>query len=196
MSDKDFMWALVLMGAMVVVIIAAVAFSRRQARVRRAQLQQRFGPEYDRAAHELGGARRADHELAARARRVEKLSLRELSNVERSRFAGAWTAVQAKFVDDPAIAVAEGNELINQVMRARGYPTEDFEQRAADLSVDHAAVVQHYRAARAISDANRGGRAGTEDLRQALVHYRVLFGDLLRDPVTPQRELRHSVAGA
>ena len=197
MSDKDFIWALVLMAGMVaVVIIAAVAFSRRRARERRAELQQRFGPEYERAAHELGSTRRAEQVLAERARRVDKLSLRELSAGERNRFSSAWTAVQAKFVDDPAMAVAEGSELINQVMHARGYPVEDFEQRVADLSVDHAAVIQHYRAARKISDANRSGRASTEDLRQALVHYRVLFGDLLRDAVPPQRELRHSVAGA
>lgn len=195
MSDKDFIWALVLMGAMVVVIVAAVAFTRRQARLRRARLQERFGPEYHRAAAELGDARRVDDELLARAKRVEKLNLRELSSSERGRFNAQWTAVQAQFVDDPAIAVRSASELINQVMRARGYPVESFEQRAADLSVDHAAVIQHYRAARAIADANHHGRASTEDLRQALVHYRILFGDLLRDETAVARELRHSVAG-
>jgi hypothetical protein len=196
MSDKDFIWAMILMGAMVVVIILAVAFTRRQARLRRAQLQERFGDEYDRTAYEMGGERRADHELAARARRVEKLSLRELSSSERGRFSAQWSSVQAQFVDDPAIAVRSASELISQVMRARGYPVESFEQRAADLSVDHAAVIQHYRAARAIADANHHGRASTEDLRQALVHYRVLFGDLLRDDAAAARALRHSVAGA
>lgn len=196
MSDKDFIWALVLLGGMVVVILAAVAFSRRQARLRRAQLQERFGPEYDRAAYELGSPRKAEQELSARARRVEKLSLRELSGGERTRFATEWTAVQAQFVDDPSIAVRSANDLINLVMRARGYPMEGFEQRAADLSVDHAAVIQHYRAARAISDANHGGRASTEDLRQAMVHYRILFGDLLENKTADARALRHSVAGA
>jgi hypothetical protein len=196
MSDKDFIWALVLLGGMAVVILAAVAFSRRQARLRRAQLQERFGPEYDRAAYELGDPRKAERELAARARRVDKLSLRELSAAERARFAAQWSAVQAQFVDDPAIAVRSANELINLVMSARGYPVESFEQRAADLSVDHAAVIQHYRAARAIADANHTGRASTEDLRQAMVHYRVLFGDLLQDKTADTRALRHSVAGA
>lgn len=196
MSDKDMFWALILLGGMAVVILAAVAFSRRQARLRRAQLQERFGPEYDRAAYELGSARKADQELGARAKRVEKLSLRELGQGERSRFASQWTAVQAQFVDDPAIAVRSASDLINQVMRARGYPVESFEQRAADLSVDHAAVIQHYHAARTIAEANHSGRASTEDLRQAMVHYRVLFGDLLRDPTAATRELRHSVAGA
>jgi hypothetical protein len=196
MSEQDFFWALVLMGGMVVVIIAAVAFSRRRARLRRAQLQDRFGAEYDRAAYELGSARKADQELAARARRVEKLPVRELSSAERSRFASQWTAVQAEFVDDPAIAVRSANDLINQVMRARGYPVESFEQRAADLSVDHAAVIQHYHAARTIAAANHHGRASTEDLRQAMVHYRVLFGDLLQDRAAATRALRHSVAGA
>lgn len=196
MSEQDFFWALVLLGGMVVVILAAVAFSRRQARLRRAQLQDRFGAEYDRAAYELGDARKADRELAARARRVDKLALRELSGTERSRFTSQWTAVQAQFVDDPAISVQSANDLINLVMRARGYPVESFEQRAADLSVDHAAVIQHYRAARAIAEANHHGRASTEDLRQAMVHYRVLFGDLLQDRAAATRELRHSVAGA
>lgn len=196
MSEQDFFWTLVLLGGMVVVILAAVAFSRRQARLRRAQLQDRFGPEYERAAYELGDARKAERELAARARRVEKLALRELSSAERARFASQWTAVQAQFVDDPAVAVRSANELINLAMRARGYPVESFEQRAADLSVDHAAVIQHYRAARAVADANHHGQASTEDLRQAMVHYRVLFGDLLQDHATSNRSLRHSVAGA
>lgn len=196
MSEQDFFWALVLLGGMVVVILTAVAFSRRQARLRRAQLQDRFGAEYDRAAYELGSSSKADRELAARARRVERLALRELSGVERSRFASQWSAVQAQFVDDPAMAVRSANDLINQAMRARGYPVEGFEQRAADLSVDHAAVIHHYRAARAIAEANHHGRASTEDLRQAMVHYRVLFGDLLQDPNAAARALRHSVAGA
>ena len=196
MSEQDFFWAVVLLGGMVVVIIAAVAFSRRQARLRRAQLKDRFGTEYDRAAYELGDASKADRELAARARRVEKLSLRELSAPERGRFASQWTTVQAQFVDDPAIAVRSANDLINLVMRARGYPVESFEQRAADLSVDHAAVIQHYHAARGIADANHHGRASTEDLRQAMVHYRVLFADLLQDNAAATRALRHSVAGA
>ncbi|RYZ04872.1 MAG: hypothetical protein EOO73_22115 [Myxococcales bacterium] len=196
MSEQDLFWALVLLGGMVVIILAAVAFSRRQARLRRAQLQDRFGPEYDRAAYELGDARKAEKELSARARRVDKLALRELGAAERARFASQWTTVQAQFVDDPAMAVRSANELINLVMAARGYPVESFEQREADLSVDHAAVIQHYRAARTIADQNHHGRASTEDLRQAMVHYRVLFGDLLQEQAAQGRSLRHSVAGA
>ncbi|MEO8916005.1 MAG: hypothetical protein ABI488_01180 [Polyangiaceae bacterium] len=131
---------------------------------------------------EHGDAGRAERELAARARRVERIEIRELTVADRARYQRAWKDVQARFVDDPALAVSEANELINRVMHGRGYPTEDFEQRVADLSVDHPLVVQHYRAARALAASSGGAQISTEDLRQAMVHYRFLFTDLLQEP--------------
>jgi hypothetical protein len=108
------------------------------------------------------------------------LQLRDLSEADRARFTESWTAVQARFVDEPRVAVQEANELIKQLMAARGYPAEDFERRVADLSVDYASVIQHYRAARMlVVDADRDGQNGTEDLRQAVVHYHVLVVELL-----------------
>jgi len=180
MDDATMFWPLVGVAFVALLIILIVA-SRHRTRVRRAELKSKFGPEYDRAVEEYG-ADHADRELASRERRVEKLLARELSAVDRARFLASWANIQAQFVDDPGMAVSAANELINEVMRARGYPTEHFEQRVADLSVEHAAVVQHYRAARALADANRNGQVNTEELRQAVVHYRVLFADLLREP--------------
>lgn len=191
MDESKTVWALVALAIVALVIILVVA-SRHRARVRRAALKSKFGPEYDRAVEEYG-ADRADRELASRERRVEKFHARELSAAERASFLASWAHVQAQFVEDPGIAVTGAHELINQVMRARGYPTEHFEQRVADLSVDHAAVVQHYRAAKALADANRAGQANTEELRQAVVHYRVLFADLLHEsPVDPGLSRAHA----
>jgi hypothetical protein len=193
MDSTSMMW-IVVASAAVAILIAAVIGSRRRARARSAELQRQFGPEYDRAVEEHGSAARAERTLASRARRVEHFHFHELSAAERARFASSWTRVQAQFVDDPAVAVSNANELINEVMRARGYPTEDFEQRAADLSVEHPAVVQHYRAARALSDSTHTGQINTEDLRQAVVHYRFLFTDLLQEstPLRPTFDNAHA----
>jgi hypothetical protein len=193
MDNTSVMW-IIAAAAAVAIVIAAVIGSRRRARARRAQLQQQFGPEYDRAVEEHGSATRAERELANRARRVEHFHFHELSAADRARFASSWTGIQAHFVDDPAVAVADANELINEVMRARGYPTEDFEQRAADLSVEHPAVVQHYRAARALSDSSHAGQINTEELRQAVVHYRFLFTDLLQEPEPLRKGLHNAHA--
>ena len=150
---------------------------------RRAQLKAHFGPEYDRTVKDVGNPRKAEALLDARAKRVSRYSIRSLSPEEHQRFLAAWTDVQARFVDDPAGAVAD--VLVADLMEARGYPTTDFDHRAEDVSVDHPAVVPHYREAHEI--AVRHARAGvaTEDLRQAIVHYRALFDDLLdvRQPV-------------
>jgi len=159
-------------------VIALVAATRSSSR-RRIRLMQRFGPEYERAIEEYGSEKLADQELVTRARRVQKFHLRELSNETRVRHAVAWENVQRRFVDDPEGAVHEADTLIKTVMRDRGYPIDDFDQRVADLSVDHASVVQHYRAARVLAQSNREGLANTEELRQAFVHYRALFADLL-----------------
>jgi len=180
MNDSTMIWALAGLAIVAVLIVAVVA-SRHRAKQRSAELRSKFGPEYDRAVEQYG-PNRADRELASRERRVEQFRARELSAAERARFMASWASVQAQFVEDPGVAVAGAHELINEVMRARGYPTDNFEQRVADLSVEHAAVVQHYRAAKALADANRDGQVNTEQLRQAVVHYRVLFADLLHEP--------------
>jgi hypothetical protein len=189
MRDPTVLWTIVALIAAAIVTFFAILSSQRRARMRSAALRQRFGPEYDRAVEEFGSPVRAERQLAARARRVEHIRLHELSEADRARFATAWSNTQVQFVDDPAGAVMGAHELIKEVMRARGYPVEDFEQRVADLSVDHATVVQHYRAARALAESNRAGEANTEELRQAVVHYRALFADLLQEPGSAARAL-------
>jgi hypothetical protein len=191
MDESTTVWLLVALATVALVIILVVA-SRHRARVRHTELKSKFGPEYDRAVEEYG-PNRADRELASRERRVEKFQARELSAADRARFMASWASIQQQFVDDPGVAVTGADELINQLMRVLGYPTEQFEQRVADLSVDHAAVVQHYRAAKALADANRSGQVNTEELRQAVVHYRFLFADLLHEPKT-EPELRRAHA--
>jgi hypothetical protein len=193
MTNTNILWIVLALLAVAAVILAAVA-SRRRARERSVELRQRFGPEYDRAVQEFGSPARAERELAARTRRVEHIRFREMSGADRARFASAWSLIQAQFVDDPAAAVAGANELIKEVMLARGYPSDDFEHRVADLSVDHADVIQHYRAARALSESSRKGQVNTEELRQAVVHYRALFADLLQETGSPARALREAHA--
>jgi hypothetical protein len=152
-------------------------------RRRTARLRNRFGEtEYERALQERGDRHRAEAQLDARAKRVESFHLRTLSTSDRTRFITAWEQIQAHFVDGPAGAVAEADQLLGDVMAARGYPVTDFEQRAADISVDHPVVTQNYRAAHMIALRHAAGEASTEDLRQAMIHYRVLFEDLVREP--------------
>ena len=135
-----------------------------------------------------------ERELDARAKRVSKLNIKELSDSERKSFSEAWHHTQERFVDTPLIAVRSAHDLVQEVMRTRGYPVDDFEQRVADLSVEHASVVEHYRAAHALHETNRQGQVNTEELRQAMVHYRALFADLLGapadEPVPRSRPLR------
>jgi len=196
MTDVERVWTVVALAAVAIVLIG-VAIARQYARARRARLQQRFGPEYDVAVEELGSPDRADRELAERTRRVAHFRFHELNPVDQARFATSWQKIQTGFVDDPAIAVTSANELINEVMRARGYPTQSFEQRVADLSVEHPTVVQHYRAAHELSRSVHNGKIDTEQLRQALVHYRMLFAELLQNhnvaaPPAPLRRARAS----
>jgi hypothetical protein len=146
------------------------------------RLRGKFGPEYDRLVHDSGSARKAEDELLSRQKRVEKLHIRDLNQGEIDRFSDSWEAVQTAFVDSPREAVAQADRLIQEVMTVRGYPMSNFEQQAADISVDHPHVVQHYRAAHAIGGRDAAGSANTEDLRQAMVHYRALFEDLLSAP--------------
>jgi hypothetical protein len=187
---------LVLIGALVVVAIAVVALIRaRTTRHRHDDLKQRFGPEYDREVERHGGSiARAERELAGREQRVRAQHVRQLPEVERVKFASDWSNLQTRFVDDPAGAVQAADELIQGVMLARGYSSDSFDQRVADLSVEHSGVVQHYRAARVLADANREGRANTEELRQAVVHYRALFSELLAEPHAAERHLQEARA--
>jgi FtsZ-interacting cell division protein ZipA len=178
-------WLLIIAAILIVVIVVALFAARR----RRERLQERFGPEYDRQVDVSGNRRAAESELAAREKRRSKLEIRPLDPDARDRYLVSWREVQAKFVDSPEKAVGEADQLVGDVMRERGYPVEDFEQREADISVDHPQVASEYRAAHGISLAQRHGQASTEDLRQAVVHYRALFEELLeiRQEEAPRR---------
>jgi DNA-binding ferritin-like protein len=172
-------WGWILIGIAVVCILAATAWYVL-ARQRSERLRSRFGPEYDRALGESTSKREAEAELRAREERRAQFDIRPLSPAARERYVEQWQAVQAQFVDDPENAVSSADGLIRNVMADRGYPVDDFDQRAADLSVDHPAVVENYREAnrltRASNDADR-----TENLRQAMRHYRALFEELVDD---------------
>jgi hypothetical protein len=156
-------------------------------------LRTSFGPEYDRARQTHPDQRSAERALEERKERVEQLHIRSLSSDERGRFAERWRSSQAQFVDDPSGATRVADALVAEIMQARGYPVGDFEQRAADVSVDHPGVVEHYRAAHAIAlrtDRGQADSGDTEDLRQAFVHYRALFDDLLEVEAPAPREIR------
>jgi hypothetical protein len=167
--------AIIVVIAVVVLVVSAMTMTRRR-------LQHRFGPEYDRVVEEKRGQFRAAAELARRERRVQRLRIRPLTASARAEYAAEWRAVQEGFVDQPLHSVTDGQDLLASVMKERGYPAEDADQIAADLSVAHAATLGHYRAAQEIgADAERGD-ASTEDLRQALIHVRAVFGELLGKP--------------
>jgi hypothetical protein len=169
---------LLILLIVVVVVVALVAVLVSQRR-RTQRLQDRFGPEYERTVAREGDRRSAESRLAEREKRRRELDIVELDPAARTRYLEAWRATQGKFVDDPAGATREADTLVATVMRERGYPVDDFDQRAADISVDHPKVAEDYRAAHAISQANEEGLATTDDLRQAFVHYRSLFVELL-----------------
>jgi hypothetical protein len=166
----------VIVIAAIIVVLAAAWYALRKRRTE--DLRRRFGPEYERIARQRG-ERQADAILEQRERRVEKLQLRRLSADERERFISQWREIQVHFVDDPAGAAADADLLVGQLMETRGYPLGDFEQRAADISVDHPRVVENYRAAHEIALRHRRGEANTEDLRNSMIYYRTLFDDLL-----------------
>ena len=169
---------LIVVVALVVVAIAAVLYTRSQ---RSRHLRSRFGPQYDRAVEESGGRGKAEANLHKLEKRVQKFDIRPLSTTERDRFVMSWRDVQATFVDNPETAVTRADQLLGEVMGARGYPVGDFDQRAADLSVDHPVVVDNYRTAHDIALRQGRGEATTEDLRQAMVHFRTLFDELTTD---------------
>jgi hypothetical protein len=163
----------------VIFVIVATAFIVRRRRTE--QLKRRFGPEYDRTVLEQhGDARVAEAALAEREKRVEKFPLRALSAVDREAYLMEWSAVQRRFVDDPSAAVGSADRLVSRAMIDRGYPMTDFEQQAADISVSYPVVVQNYRAGHEIVMRHADGHATTEELRQAMIHYRTLFDELLQ----------------
>jgi hypothetical protein len=181
MDTLDTKTAMILVGVVVLAVIAVVAwlfYQKKQSH----RLQQRFGPEYGRTVEELGSQTKAESELKAREKRVEKLHIIPLPPSEVARFSQAWKVLQGRFVDNPKGVVAEADRLVRELMEKRGYPMGDFERRAADISVDHPAVVDNYRAAQAIAERDGSGEADTEELRQAVVHYRALFTELLDVP--------------
>src|SRR5689334_20696963 len=169
--------AIVILVVIVVAILVIAIVARTV--VRRRQLQARFGPEYDRMVDENPNRAAAESDLRAREKRHAELDLKALSPQDRDRYLKEWTRVQAAFVEDPSDAVNSADALVSRMMRARGYPTGDFDDQLATLSVEHAQTLDHYRAAHGIFEANLRGQASTEQLRQALVHYRVLATDLL-----------------
>jgi hypothetical protein len=179
----------VILAICIIAAIAVIALLFLQKR-RSQNLRSRFGPEYDRAMKEHGSARRAESVLEQREKRVEKLRIIKLTSADHERFASAWRADQARFVDDPKSAVIEADRLVTEVMQARGYPMSNFEQAAADVSVDHPRVVDYYRRAHEIALRNERGEANTEDLRKAMVYYRSLFEDLLETDVRAPQEIR------
>lgn len=176
---------LIIIGLAVFVVLVAVAigiaiwFYTKKQRTR--ALRSKFGPEYNRAVRAEGDTGDAEQLLQERQKRVAKLNIKPLTDAQRAEFADAWEHAQARFVDDPEAAVANADVLVQEVMGVRGYPVADFEQRVADVSVDHPAVVQNYRIAHEIAARHEHENVGIEKLREAMIHYRALFADLLHD---------------
>jgi hypothetical protein len=187
--------AVVILVVVVVLVLAAGAwFVAQQARRRR--LRERFGPEYDRRIQESDDRRVAERELAEREKRHQKYDLKPISDADRARYTEQWTFVQEQFVDQPGEAVGAAEQLVVMVMRERGYPTGNFEQQTADLSVEHAHVLDNYRSGHAIRTRHEQAGVSTEELRQALTHYREMFHALLghRDAADAQADAEASRA--
>jgi len=171
-------WIWIVIIAAAVLVVAVIAW-RAASQRRTTQLRGRFGPEYDRTVESADGRRDAERQLREREEHRRQLNIRPLTQESRDRYSEEWDRLQSRFVDDPSTSVGEADRLVQDVMRERGYPTDDFEQRVGDISVDHPHVAEHYRAAHGVAVARERGEANTEDLRQSLVHYRSLFAELL-----------------
>ena len=173
----------IMLAGVVILVIAVLAWLYlKKRRSTTAGLRQKFGPEYERAVLKHGSERKAEVKLANRQDRVEKLNIRDLDPVERERFSTQWESVQSRFVDSPRGAVAEADDLVSSLMKTRGYPVSDFDQRADDISVDHPRVVENYRSAHHIALQVGTNGESTEDLRTAMIHYRSLFEELVQVP--------------
>lgn len=194
MLDSEQIIILIVAAAIVLLAAVVITLRVRNSRLRHERLKERFGPEYDRVVAEKGGVTAAEAELREREQRVRKQPLRELTPADRERFNADWEAIQARFVDEPSAAVQSADQLIKEVMLARGYSRESIDQREVDLTVEHATVVEDFRAARALAQENREGRANTEELRQAFVHYRALFSDILKPPTRTEHNLQEAHA--
>lgn len=169
-------WILIVVGAVILLVLLVAGLLARR---RSERLRGKFGPEYDRTIERSGGRRAAEAELEGREAKRQRLRIARLSPESRERYLREWSDLQQGFVDQPSRSLLEADRVVTDVMRERGYPMDDFEQRAADVSVDHPQVVEHYRAAHRIYTADERGEATTEELRQAVVHYRALFEELV-----------------
>lgn len=169
-------------AVVIIAIIAVVGIAYIVRRQRTRRLRTRFGPEYQRALDETGSTTKAEAKLEKLEKRVERFHIKQLSPESRADFRAKWQRIQSRFVDDPKNALAEADKLIQDLMTARGYPVSDFDQRAADISVDYPSVVEHYRAGHAIAVRHSQGQASTEDMRQAMIQYRTLFAELAGEP--------------
>lgn len=171
---------IILIAVVIVGLLATLIYKNKKSQ----RLRSKFGPEYSRTVQETGSNYRAEAKLETLEKRVEKFSIQPLAPEAATRFRDSWRTTQAEFVDDPRTALRNADRLLAETMTARGYPVADFDQRAAEISVNHALVVDHYRAGHEIALRNTEGRASTEDMRQAMIHYRILFDDLLGLPET------------
>lgn len=188
----DLTFWMILAGAVIIALVLGGLIVWMLMRRRHAhELRDRFGPEYDHVVEKTGSKRHAESELLRREERVRKFDIHPLTSEQRAHYSESWRRVQASFVDTPVRAVAEADELVTDAMLKRGYPMGDFEQRAEDLSVDHPRVVSNYREAHALALRSGRGEAETEHLRQAMVHYRALFEDLLEEPGTDGKAREH-----
>jgi hypothetical protein len=189
--NLDLLEPKVIVLAAVLIVISAVLvwLYLRNRRRTTADLRQKFGSEYDRAVLAHGSERKAESKLEDREKRVEKLKIRDLDPTEHERYSKQWKSVQSRFVDSPKGAVAEADDLVSSVMKTRGYPVSDFDQRAADISVDHPRVVENYRSAHEIALRLGKDQATTEDLRTAMIHYRSLFEELVQVPTIVERKV-------
>lgn len=178
---------IIVIAVAVVLLVALAAWLTRRNRSR--HLQGRFGPEYDRTIEGADNRRQAEQELLERERRHDELDIAPLDDATRDRYAQQWQGIQQRFVDAPSESVIEADVLVMQVMRDRGYPVDDFDRRAADVSVDHPEVVGHYRSAHDVATRSLDGGCRTEELREAVVHYRALFEALLEDRAEGRREV-------
>jgi hypothetical protein len=177
-------WVVIAVAVLVALAVVPWVLARRR---RTQQLRSRFGPEYERTLKETDSKRRGESELESRRARREALDIRALTPAAAERYTASWQVVQGRFLDEPPQALSEADRLVVRLMRERGYQMDDFEQRSADLSVDHPNVVENYRAAHGISLASEHGKASTEDLRQGMMHYRGIFEELLETSTDASR---------